>query len=85
MLGVTVDTVVNWDGRGISPTKQNLEKVEVVLAKLGSHEIQMASGLDSKTISQKSRDWQERRSIAEIVTPGQLTLQRNLIDIAQFA
>ena len=31
-----------------SLTKQNLEKVEVVLEKLGSHEIQMASGLDSK-------------------------------------
>jgi hypothetical protein len=57
MLGVTVDTVVNCDERGISPTKQNLEKVEVVLAKLGSHETQMASGLDLETISQESRDW----------------------------
>ena len=57
MLGVTVDTVVNCDERGISPTKQNLEKVEVVLAKLGSHETQMALGLDLKTISQESLDW----------------------------
>jgi len=39
MLGVTVDTVINWELRGISSTTGNLEEVEVVLAKLKSSSI----------------------------------------------
>jgi hypothetical protein len=34
MLGVTVDTAINWKRRGISLTTGNLQKGEVVLAKL---------------------------------------------------
>jgi hypothetical protein len=34
VLGVTVDTAINWKLRGISPTTGNLQKVEVALAKL---------------------------------------------------
>jgi hypothetical protein len=39
MLGVIVDTLISWKLTGISSTSSNLEKVEVVLGKLGSHEI----------------------------------------------
>ena len=34
MLGVTQDTVINWELRGISPSSQNLKSLETVLAKL---------------------------------------------------
>ena len=35
MLGVTQDTVINWELRGISPSSQNLKSVEIVFARLG--------------------------------------------------
>ena len=40
MLGVTQDTVINWELRGISPSSQNLKSVENVLAGLGSSKIE---------------------------------------------
>jgi len=31
-LGVTEDTVINWEVRGLTPRKQNLERIEALLA-----------------------------------------------------
>jgi hypothetical protein len=33
------DTIMNWEVRGVRLTSGNLEKVESVLASLGSHDI----------------------------------------------
>ena len=42
MLGVPVDTTINWKRRGISLTAGNLQKVEVVLAKLKLSKMRIA-------------------------------------------
>lgn len=35
MLGVTHDTIINWELQGVSPSPQNSRSVKIVLAKLG--------------------------------------------------
>lgn len=32
MLGVTEDTVINWEMRGITPRRWNIEKIETLIA-----------------------------------------------------
>ena len=32
LLGVTECTVYNWEGRGIRPSKENLARLEVIVA-----------------------------------------------------
>lgn len=39
LIGVTQATVINWKVRGVSPTSGKLEKVEMVVAQLGSYRI----------------------------------------------
>ena len=34
-LGVTEDTVINWEVRGITPTSGNLDKVKALVRRLG--------------------------------------------------
>jgi DNA-binding XRE family transcriptional regulator len=36
ILDVSEDTVINWEVRGVSPTLRNLEKVRVLVRRLGS-------------------------------------------------
>jgi len=35
ILGVSEDTVINWEVRGVSPTSRNLERLDMVLLGLG--------------------------------------------------
>jgi DNA-binding transcriptional regulator YiaG len=36
MIGVSKDSIMNWEGREIRPASWNLEKVVAVIARLGS-------------------------------------------------
>ncbi len=35
ILGVSEDTVINWEVRGVAPTSRNLEKVRALVRRLG--------------------------------------------------
>ena len=39
MLGVTEDTVINWEVRGISPAARNLEKIKALVIWLRSDKV----------------------------------------------